>query len=32
MHENRPIFSAQFHPEARGGPMDTEVSKIKEFL
>lgn len=24
MHENRPIFSAQFHPEARGGPMDTE--------
>jgi len=25
MHETRPIFSAQFHPEACGGPMDSEV-------
>ena len=24
MHESRPIFSAQFHPEAWGGPTDTE--------
>jgi carbamoyl-phosphate synthase (ammonia) len=24
MHETRPIFSAQFHPEACGGPMDSE--------
>eukprot|EP00058_Branchiostoma_floridae_P013144 XP_002598632.1 hypothetical protein BRAFLDRAFT_67029 [Branchiostoma floridae] len=24
MHETRPIFTAQFHPEARGGPTDTE--------
>ncbi|XP_013408425.1 carbamoyl-phosphate synthase [ammonia], mitochondrial [Lingula anatina] len=23
-HENRPIFTAQFHPEARGGPTDSE--------
>ncbi|CAO3688431.1 unnamed protein product [Umbelopsis vinacea] len=23
-HETRPIFSAQFHPEAKGGPQDTE--------
>ena len=25
MHETRPIFTAQFHPEAWGGPTDTEV-------
>ena len=24
MHESRPIFTAQFHPEAWGGPTDTE--------
>ncbi|KAI0219856.1 Carbamoyl-phosphate synthase [ammonia], mitochondrial [Lamellibrachia satsuma] len=24
MHETRPIFTAQFHPEAWGGPTDTE--------
>ncbi|XP_014667039.1 PREDICTED: carbamoyl-phosphate synthase [ammonia], mitochondrial-like [Priapulus caudatus] len=23
-HENRPIFTAQFHPEHKGGPTDTE--------
>ena len=23
IHESRPIFSTQFHPEAKGGPMDT---------
>jgi len=23
MHETKPIFSAQFHPEARGGPSDS---------
>ncbi|KAJ2958578.1 hypothetical protein NQZ79_g5844 [Umbelopsis isabellina] len=23
-HETRPIFSVQFHPEAKGGPQDTE--------
>lgn len=23
IHENRPIFSTQFHPEAKGGPQDT---------
>ncbi|KAI0489866.1 hypothetical protein F4859DRAFT_462663 [Xylaria cf. heliscus] len=22
-HTSRPIFSTQFHPEARGGPMDS---------
>uniref|UniRef100_H3AH65 Carbamoyl-phosphate synthase [ammonia], mitochondrial n=2 Tax=Latimeria chalumnae TaxID=7897 RepID=H3AH65_LATCH len=24
MHETKPIFTAQFHPEAKGGPTDTE--------
>ncbi|XP_070569881.1 carbamoyl-phosphate synthase [ammonia], mitochondrial-like [Ptychodera flava] len=24
MHETKPVFTAQFHPEARGGPTDTE--------
>ncbi|CAN0519140.1 unnamed protein product, partial [Scytosiphon promiscuus] len=23
-HETKPYFSAQFHPEAQGGPTDTE--------
>ena len=23
-HKNKPFFSAQFHPEACGGPTDTE--------
>jgi hypothetical protein len=23
IHNSRPIFSAQFHPEAKGGPMDS---------
>ena len=25
MHTEKPIFTAQFHPEAFGGPTDTEV-------
>ena len=25
MHKDRPIFTAQFHPEHFGGPTDTEV-------
>ncbi|KAL4616618.1 carbamoyl-phosphate synthase ammonia, mitochondrial isoform X1 [Arapaima gigas] len=24
MHDSKPIFTAQFHPEAKGGPTDTE--------
>jgi GMP synthase-like glutamine amidotransferase len=24
MHVSKPIFSVQFHPEARGGPYDTQ--------
>lgn len=30
MHTSKPIFTAQFHPEAKGGPTDTEV--IKDFF
>jgi len=25
MHETRPIFTAQFYPDANPGPTDTEV-------
>lgn len=28
MHTEKPIFTAQFHPEAFGGPTDTEVNFI----
>lgn len=28
MHTTKPVFSAQFHPEAFGGPTDTEVWQI----
>ncbi|XP_051480063.1 carbamoyl-phosphate synthase [ammonia], mitochondrial isoform X2 [Apus apus] len=28
MHETRPIFTAQFYPDANPGPRDTEVSKV----
>lgn len=27
MHTTKPVFTAQFHPEAKGGPTDTEVIK-----
>lgn len=27
MHNSKPVFTAQFHPEAKGGPTDTEVIK-----
>ena len=36
-HKSKPFFSSQFHPEASGGPTDTEylfdefIDKIKEF-
>ncbi|XP_039611289.1 carbamoyl-phosphate synthase [ammonia], mitochondrial isoform X1 [Polypterus senegalus] len=36
MHNDKPIFTAQFHPEAKGGPTDTEflfdvfISLIKQ--
>ncbi|EDO17897.1 hypothetical protein Kpol_1010p12 [Vanderwaltozyma polyspora DSM 70294] len=31
IHKFRPIFSTQFHPEAKGGPQDTEVLFNKYF-
>jgi carbamoylphosphate synthase small subunit len=37
MHKEKPFFSTQFHPEASGGPVDTEflfdefIEKIKEY-
>ena len=31
MHETKPIFTAQFHPEHKGGPTDTEVSDFISF-
>lgn len=31
IHLRRPIFSTQFHPEAKGGPMDTAVLFDKYF-
>lgn len=30
MHTSKPVFTAQFHPEAFGGPTDTEVCHISE--
>uniref|UniRef100_A0A3Q3JR93 ATP-grasp domain-containing protein n=1 Tax=Monopterus albus TaxID=43700 RepID=A0A3Q3JR93_MONAL len=27
MHNTKPVFTVQFHPEAKGGPTDTEVIK-----
>ncbi|SCV99462.1 LAFE_0A03708g1_1 [Lachancea fermentati] len=31
IHVSRPIFSTQFHPEAKGGPMDTAILFDKYF-
>ena len=31
IHLQRPIFSTQFHPEAKGGPMDTAILFDKFF-
>lgn len=31
IHVKRPIFSTQFHPEAKGGPMDTAILFDKYF-
>lgn len=28
MHNSKPVFTAQFHPEAKGGPTDTEVINL----
>lgn len=28
MHTSKPIFTAQFHPEHKGGPTDTEVKDV----
>lgn len=36
-HKTRPIFSTQFHPEAKGGPMDSSylfdkyIASVKKF-
>lgn len=30
MHSSKPVFTAQFHPEAKGGPTDTEVIKTSD--
>lgn len=31
LHKTRPIFSTQFHPEAKGGPMDSAYLFDKYF-
>lgn len=37
LHVTRPIFSTQFHPEAKGGPMDSSylfdkyIQSVQEF-
>ena len=37
IHKNRPIFSTQFHPEAKGGPLDSSylfdayVKEVKQY-
>lgn len=31
IHVTRPIFSTQFHPEAKGGPLDTDIMFDKFF-
>ena len=32
IHTYKPFFSAQFHPEAMGGPTDTEVTQLPTVL